>query len=478
MIRSSLGVALPALLASAAVAQLPVLPAIPYPATLDLLVVDSTSDCVWRVSDFSQDGDYGGANEVLQFYSDVGNIPLTNPTCIVVAPNGRAYVADSTEDKIIELVDQNGDGDANDPGEFIEFFTSITNASGVIMASAQGITCDALGRLFVASSNAGTSGTDQILVLQDLNGDGDANDLGEAYDYCTIPGGAGAVGNSIPTKVIVGGDLNVYYTDVASTGAVVKGVYRLVDLNGSGTCNGPGEVTLFWAPPFSSSPFYWSLATDAAQNFYVSDHSANENIWRARDVNADGAIDPATEQTLFFHTSGSTWWDLVVRDDGWILAFDAQSPDHITALKDLNGDEDALDPGESYEAYNQTTAGTLMNLRGAAFQRAPTQTLSLATVPIGGSTNVGVLTSKPGDLALIVLSLGVIPPVSIPPLGYVRVDPNFAPLFLGLADANSQVSYTLNVPNVPTAINSYGIQSLAGDFFRLYLTNSDLMTCF
>ncbi len=123
MIRFSL---VPSVLAFAATiaAQGPVLPVIPFAATQDLLVVDSSNDCVWRLSDFSQEGNYNGANEVLLFYSDIGNIALTNPTCIVVAPNGRAYVADSTEDKILELVDLDWDGAANSPGEFNVFFDS------------------------------------------------------------------------------------------------------------------------------------------------------------------------------------------------------------------------------------------------------------------------------------------------------------------------------------------------------------------
>lgn len=479
MIRFSL---VPSVLAFAATiaAQGPVLPVIPFAATQDLLVVDSSNDCVWRLSDFSQEGNYNGANEVLLFYSDIGNIALTNPTCIVVAPNGRAYVADSTEDKILELVDLDWDGAANSPGEFNVFFDSATNASGITMASAQGITVDYLGRLFVANSNAGTSGIDQILVLQDLNGDGDANDVGEAYDYCTIPGGSGAVGNSIPTKVIVGPDFNVYYTDVASSGSVVKGVYRLADLNGNGNCNDPGEQSLYWTPTAASSPFYWSLAVDTVGNFYVTDHSANYTIWRGRDLDGNGTIDAGTEDQVFYSTTatgGSTWWDIVVRDDGWILVLDAKTHDRVTALKDLNGDGDATDPGESFDAYDELIGASNVQVRGAAFQRAPLQEVVPTTVALGSTTTVTVATPKPGDLALVVISPAVIPPISLPPLGFVRVDPNFVPLYLGLANASSQVVYPLAVP-ATAAIGTYGLQSLAGDFFRLYLTNANTLTTF
>lgn len=251
-----------AAIAAATTAQIPAL--LPYPRQLDLLVVDSSFDGVFRLSDQNQDGDYNDAGEITEFYSDVGRITLTNPTSIVCATNGTVYVADSTVDIVLGLRDQNGDGDANDAGEYWVAFTSVTSLSGIIMSSAQGLTVDALGRLWVASSNSGSPavGNDAILLLEDLNGDGDFDDLAEAAEYCTIPTGAGAVGNSIPTKVVVGFDGNVYYSEVGSTAVTTKGVWRLVDANFDGDCNDPGEVTLFWDPPFAASPFYWSLATD------------------------------------------------------------------------------------------------------------------------------------------------------------------------------------------------------------------------
>src|SRR5262245_46153276 len=213
--------------AAAATAQ--VLPILPYARTFDLVVVDSTYDGVWRLSDFNQDGDYNDPGEIIPFYSDLtpGGVALGNPACIVAGPDGTVYVADSTEDIVLALRDGNGDGDANDPGEYRVFFHSVTSTSGITMAAAQGITVDAFGRLFLAVANAGTVGQDMILMLQDLDADGDAEDLNEASVYCLIPTGAGAVGNSIPTKVVAALDGNLYYTDVASTAVTTKGVYRL-----------------------------------------------------------------------------------------------------------------------------------------------------------------------------------------------------------------------------------------------------------
>jgi hypothetical protein len=470
-----------ALIALAGQLAAQVVPALPYSRTLDLLVVDTAYDGVWRLADLNQDGDYQDPGETVSFYSDViGSIPLTNPCCIVAAPDGTVYVGDSSLRIVIALRDQDGDGDANDPGEHRVFFDSVSNASGVVMASVQGITVDALGRLFLAVANTGTLGTDTILRLHDLDADGDANDLAEASVYCAIPGGSGAVGNSIPTKVVVAPDASVYYTDVASAGAVVKGIYKLTDLDSNGDCNGPGEHTLFWAhqpAPQPSSPFYWTLAVDWQGNFWVTDHSANQQVWRLRDVDASGTIS-AAEQQLYYQSTGSTWWDVVLRDDGAVLLCDAGSPDRVTALRDLNQDGDANDPGESSNAYTASGAPVAVAPRGATLLRAPRLELAPPTVAIGNSTTVAVAATKPGDLTLLVLSVGLAPtPFPLAPWGTVEVDASaFASVALGFADPAGNFAVPFAVPNTATAIGTWAFQALSGDGFRLFLSNASVMT--
>ncbi|MGC3970451.1 MAG: hypothetical protein QM775_24880 [Pirellulales bacterium] len=458
-------------LAGLASAQVPAI--IPYPRTQDLFVVDSTFDGVWRLSDQNQDGDYNDPGEVTVFYSDLtpGGIALTNPSCVVAAPDGTVYVADTTNDIVLALRDQNGDGDANDPGEFRVFFTSITNASGITMASAQGITIDAIGRLFLAVANAGTVGQDMILKLQDLDGDGDADDLGEASVYCLIPTGAGAVGNSIPTKVVAAADGNLYYTDVASTTATTKGVYKLEDLDHNGDCNGPGEVSLFWTPPFTASPFYWSLAVDANMNFYVTDHSTNRTVYRGRDADHSGTIS-AAETTVFFTEASATWWDVVLRDDGVVLLVNASTPDRLTACVDLNNDGDALDPGESSLAYASGTSPTAISVRGAAFQRAPIFD-PIAPTALGQTALFNLHGTKPGDLCVSIFALGFGPPIALPPWGIVEIDVNSYLIYgIGIADATATFAHTLAIPSTPSVVGTYAFQGWCGDLFRLYFSNA------
>ncbi len=458
-----------AVLATAQVPQV-----IPFPRTLDLLVVDSTYDGVWRLADMNQDGDYNDPGEISSFYGDLlGAYPWTSPTAIVAATDGTVFVTDISTDTIYALRDGNGDGDANDPGEHRIFFDG-SNVSGYAIPQAYGLTADALGRLFVAVNNATTpAGPDRILKLEDLNGDGDANDAGEAQDYYNLPGTTGVLAASIPTKVVVGPDGNLYYTEVGTT--FTKGVWRLVDANSNGNCNDAGEATLFWTPPFVTSPQYWGLAVDVAGNFWVTDHSTNEKVWRGRDANANGTIEPG-EQTLFYQTAGSSWWDVVLRFDGTVLLCDTDTPDKVTSLRDLNADGDALDTGESFQAYDTSVASVAVAPRGASFLRAPLLDLAPAIVPIGQSTNVTVRASRPGDLVFTAISAGLIPPVSLPPFGSLEVDPNIVGVGLGLANAATEFVVTIAVPNNPVAINTYAFQALCGDLFRLFLSNASVLT--
>ena len=464
------------LIATTASAQ--ALPLIPYARTMDLLVVDSTYDGVWRCVDRNQDGDLLDANEVVSFYSDViGSIPLTNPSCISTARNGTVYIGDSTMDVVVALQDLNGDGDANGPGEHRVFFDA-SNAGGLIMASVGGLYVDALGRVFAAVANSGSSGTDFILILEDLNGDGDANDAGEARDYHTVPG-TSALGDSIPTEVLAAPDLNLYYAEAGATGVVTKGVYKLSDNNFDGDCNDAGERSLFWDTTTlaSNTPFHFGMAIDATGRFYISDHSSNEQVWSAFDTNGDGSIQP-TETTLFYQTGASTWWDIVIREDGTVLLCEDQTPDRITQLRDLNGDGDAMDPGEATEIYDDTLASNPgLRPRGAALMRAPLLAINPAAVPFGQPTNFVAETNKPNELAAVFLSTGLAGPISLAPYGSVEINATvLLPLGFGLSDASGFFSQTWTVPNLPAAIGTYAAQALCGDSYRLFLSNAALLT--
>lgn len=453
-----------------------VVPVHPFSRTMDLVVCDSSFDGVWRLVDWNQDGDLLDADEVIAYYDEsVASISLGTPTCLTTGQDGTVYIGDSNVDIILRMRDANGDGDANDAGEHSVFFDN-TNADGLIMASIGGITIDAQDRVFASIANSGSTGSDVIFILEDLNNDGDANDAGEARSYHDVPGSTGSTGASIPVDVLVGFDTNLYYVDIGATGAITKGVYQLADINFDGDCNDAGERSLFWEPTSVNNQFYFGFAVDSAGAFYLSDHGSDEKVLRGFDANGNGTIE-ASEQTIFYQTTASTWWDIIVRSDGSILLLEDQTPDRITMLRDLNNDGDALDPGESTQIYDDTIAANgSVRPRGGAMLRAPLLHANPASVSIGTTTNFIATTSKPTELAAVFLSSTTAPPVSLSPWGSLEIAVPVFGLGFGISDANGQLSFPFAVPNVAAAVGSIAAQAWCGDAFRVYLSNAFTLT--
>lgn len=461
-----------AAITSPLLAQFP--PLLPYPRTMDHLVADTFSDVLWRLADRDQDGLFHSPGEItLAYDSAVGAFAWSSPGSLCVTNDGRVLIADGGNDSIYALRDLNTDGDYHDAGEILTFFDAL-NAAGIVMQQAQGITVDALGRVLVAVSQPGTGNSDQILLLQDLNLDGDANDAGEASVFYNVPGASVGSAFSIPTRILVGPDLAVYWNDVG-TGTNQRGIWRLFDGNGNGNCNDPGEAVRFWNPN-NSAPQYWSLAIDQAGAFYVSDH-VNDLVYRGMDGDGSSSIDPS-EQTLFYQpASGTTWWDLTVQGDGSLYLFNSDGTDTITRLVDLDADGNALGGGEAVEVYRASSAAQMIDIRAAVVLRAPQLLLSPNSASVGTSTQLYVRTTHPGDAVLSFVSLALIPPVSLPPFGQFELDPSLLILFdVGSSDAAGDYLTTIPVPFDFSLIGTYGVQSVCGDPFRAYLSNGTSMT--
>lgn len=322
------------------------------------LVSDSAGDRIIQCFDLDQNGDYAGAGELVTFYDDTtGAITMTNNVGLLRLPSGEVFVTDTSEDTILSLRDLNSDGDALDAGEArIWFDGTAGNPTGVELTSARGMWYDADGVLWVASSNTGGGGNDAIVRLEDLNGDGDANDANEqANFYVIMPGGN--TGDSIPTAISRGADGALYYVETASSGPLTKGVYRLEDLDGSGLIDAANESTLFFAPPTpGTAPFFWDLGLDDLGRFYIAD-TGNDVIWRFFDTDGNGTIDPSTESQMIYQASGSSLiWEVTPASDGSIYLAEDQNPDRLLRLVDNDGDGLFLSPTEVETIYDETTA--------------------------------------------------------------------------------------------------------------------------
>lgn len=324
---------------------------------LPAYVTDTAGDTIWFCSDLDSDGTYNGAGEVVAFYDDsIGPLALTNNAGLIRDELGAIYVSDTSEDSIIRLIDLDGDGNAHGLGEATLWFDGTSgNPSGVELTSGRGMWRDADGVLWVASANTGGGGNDAIVRLEDVNGDGDANDAGESVEYFVVAPG-GAVGDSIPAAVTRGGDGALYYVETGSTGVVAKGVYRLEDLDGSGTIDSNTEVTAFFLPPsIGGSPFHWDISQDGLGNFYLND-TGNDVVWRFADGNGDGTVD-ATEATVVYTAPGSSLiWEVTPAPDGSLYIAEDQSPDRLLRLVDGNSDGIFDAATETETIYDETVA--------------------------------------------------------------------------------------------------------------------------
>lgn len=468
-----------ALLGLSAAASAQAFPTLPWSRTYDVIVSERASENMIRLRDLNQDGDYNDLGEAFTFFTNgPGNpsgITLASTNGVACGLNGEIYAVTSTSDEIALLRDLNGDGDADDAGEASIWFSSAGNSSGILLGSAQSIAVDSVGRVMVLCANSGASvGLDGILMIQDVDNDGDAQDAGEAFYWCQVPNASGALAHSNPTEMALMPDGSIVYGDIGANGPIAKGVYRAADLNTDGDANDPGEVALWWVPPFTppSSAAWYGFSVDAVGNLYVTNHSPGgpRSIYRAFDATPDGMID-ATEQQLYYSPTTGIFWDLAMRDDGTLLMIDS-TPDQILALKDLNTDGDFGDAGEVTVAWDSDSTGfATADLRAMTMMRAPELSMT-SPVQIGNPLSWVMRTAEPFDLGVAFAALTIVPPVSLPPWGNLEIDPSSLILFgLAVSDAACQAVYTLNLANDPALVGSYGAQAWCGELSRMFLSN-------
>lgn len=357
------------------VSRLPLFLLLALPAyALDPVYVTDTAgaagEAIWKLEDLNGDGDYQDAGEVVLFYDSeaAGMIPLGNNSGVQVAADGSVYVCDSTEDIILHLRDLDADGDASDAGEFSVFFDGRVggNLSGVVMTSANNFCIDAAGRFWVASANTGGGGNDAILRLEDADADGDANDLGEAREFYVVHPGA-TTGSWIPTATAIGTDGKVYYTENGTDAGQVKGIYRLDDLDGSGFIDQPGEAAAYFLPTPgpTNNQFHWNLRLGPDGWFYIGD-TTFEQIWRCKDLDGDGDAQDAGESSVWWQGAvASLIWDFDFLLDGSLVACESQAPDRLLVMKDTNCNG-TIEAGEVATVYDETVSTPIGDPRGVA----------------------------------------------------------------------------------------------------------------
>ncbi len=265
-------------------------------------------------------------------------------------------LGDQTADKIFLLRDLNGDGDATDDGERVVFFDA-ANQSGLAAPA---------GNIFAIHQSTdgavyvGDGDSDSVYALRDLNGDGDANDLGEARLWFSA---ATADGRPLvtPTGVATGADGAIYVVNAGViAGPVDDVIYRTQDLNKDGDANDAGESKV-WLDlqtlNAKSSAFDIAFAGDVA---YVTDSNGADpdTIYRIQDLDHDGVIE-AGEAKIFISDNNPFGVPVDLThavQDGivltWELTAGAGGVAHVYRLTDLNNSGDIDKAAEAVEVWN------------------------------------------------------------------------------------------------------------------------------
>ena len=169
----------------------------------------------------------------------------SNPIVLTTGPLGYVYVSNTSTDTIMKLKDLNGDGDADDAGE-ATVYIDLNNGSGVLFSSIFGMAFDTNGDLYIVNSSSGAA-VDFIGLCKDLNADGDCNDAGEIsilYDSPTAIAN-GVIELYVPMPCVLMPDGWLVVSDVNDPNGNDV-LVRMKDLNGDGDLYDANEVDYFY----------------------------------------------------------------------------------------------------------------------------------------------------------------------------------------------------------------------------------------
>ena len=451
---------------------------LPHESTYDIAVCDSDTTQLVRLMDLTQDGKVNEPNGFAVTFDAAiaGSIALQSPCSIAFDRSGWQYTSDFSADIVMRTLDQNGEGDANDAGEWSVFIDN-TNASGIAFTSALVIRADAQGGIVGINSGNNAHPLDFVWRAFDLNQDGDAQDISEitiVYDSV-----AGPFNIAVPFGLCIEpstGDLLV--ADVNP-----DAVYRMHDANLDGDYYDAGETTIAYNSPVGSPAIKnvntVQFAADGA--LFMNDATA-DFILRGVDGNADGDWNDAGEMAIFADKTGNSFgvpanhFGIEVDEAGRVFAVENSAADMVVRYADLNGDFDAQDPGEVVKIYEGSVGpGTVSTLRNIALIPAPR-----LAAPAGN------IVSSPGLMQLEVygaesspyqLLFGVVPigfNAQVPPYGVISYIP-ITTLWTGTIPAGGVDSLSFPIPaGVPTPL-SITFSAAVGGPFRTYLSNEQVM---
>ena len=275
---------------------------------------------IWRIEDTNTDGDALDVGERVLWADGLAEVAgLEMAEGFVYASNIFPPLGGPPQDEVIRLADLNGDGDALDLGESVVWAAGLNQPVDFAPTST--------GGFYVTQLLGG-----DVLRLEDLNADGDALDIDEQVVFSD--------GFSGPTDLIPWGSglLVADYID--------RDVFFIEDKNGDGDALDAGEKALVLSDAGIGAAGF-GLHADGNGGVFVSAFQDN-TVYLAKDNNQDGDfLDVAEVVTYADDVFGglSFNWDLTSFDAGGFLLANRGGGD-VAWVRDKNGDGDALDLGE------------------------------------------------------------------------------------------------------------------------------------
>ncbi|MEQ8768961.1 MAG: hypothetical protein RIB60_00475 [Phycisphaerales bacterium] len=215
------------------------------------------------------------------------------------------------------------------------------NTAALPVAEARPAAASALLVVFVHDQSS-----DEILRLRDLNGDGDAHDLGEVtVFYDDSPPAALGIDNA-QGLVALGPD-----TLLATDNFDPDNIIFMNDADADGSALGAGEASI-WFSGLLPGGFTLTNPADLTPlgdgSYLLLDNNtldtANpEAIYILEDLNADNDVDDAGEAVLFHElspvgVSATTTFDAVRDESGFVYTLDITDPNQIESI-------DIIEPG-------------------------------------------------------------------------------------------------------------------------------------
>jgi hypothetical protein len=380
----------------------------------------ATGDVILRFVDLNGNGVCTDAGEWNVFADTrsaqgAGN---TSPDKLCYNPTtGELFVTDdiwsggaTVGSGIFSYVDLNGDGDAMDAGEFEMLVdgagsVSVAGTSGSVsidVGDFEGIMVDSTGMV------VGFAQQDRMLyAFEDQNGDGDAMDPGEAWNFCNLVGD------------VAGLELNA---DVASGALKNPGC---PSTGGTGLYASLEVLDVEWGAGPNGEDLYWIVSTA----YNSSCAGANGLVYQGIDLNGDRDLNDAGEVSLFFDGPNNLTMDYPPSD-----IYDGKALDGGFAIFHNNG------PTGTGGQYKQNSVDFLFDANGDRL-----------------SNQVGEQETKHRWLpdGCFAVAMEVVPVGEY----YVPPAPQFIPF--GTSDVNSN--------GVPAVIDSNGLPGL-GQFIEITLS--------